>query len=177
MRVLSVETLPVTDTVPMTSVAAGVASVPGAAPLVSAALPAPGAAGVPDPGAGAVNPDAPPNAPPDAPPDGRGRVTRTVVSAPAAEAGAVGSAAARPATSRRPSSVALAARDHGGRRRLAPRGRCEVELVLPAGDADDGAGGQLAAQNELRERVLEQALDGALERPCAQRRVEAAVDE
>src|SRR5439155_22626594 len=71
----------------------------------------------------------------------------------------------------------LAARGGRGGRQLARGGRLELQLIPLAPDADARAARELTAEDELRERVFQQALDGALERSGAERRVEAALDE
>src|SRR5262245_21649593 len=111
----------------------------------------------------------------------RGAVTRGRLSdATGGRAGDAGPCAADgSATLRARRRSALAARQcrRGRGSGLGLAGRGEVELILLAVHADDRAGGELAAQDELRKRVLEQALDGALEGPCTERRIEPAIDE
>src|SRR5262245_20319520 len=75
------------------------------------------------------------------------------------------------------SSPALSARRHGRGSRFRLDRRSEVQPLVLAGDPDVGAGRELTAKDELRERVLEQTLDRPLEGSSAQRRVEAPLDE
>jgi len=53
----------------------------------------------------------------------------------------------------------------------------ERYLIPLAGDFHGGSFADHAPQNELRKRVFHQALDGAPQRPCAERRVEALLYE
>src|SRR6266850_466689 len=101
---------------------------------------------------------------------------------------AAGSAAAGPARPIRSASSAavrtLTSRRHGsgrgggaGLRGRLSRRELELELIVRALHLDASARWPLAAQDELRERILEVLLDRALEGPGAQRRVESPVDE
>src|SRR4051812_21014479 len=75
--------------------------------------------------------------------------------------------------------VARLVRRHGDllRRDLAGDDRDVDLFVVLAVDQDRGAGLELAAEDEIGERVLDEALDRAAQRPGSHRRVVALVDE
>src|SRR5262245_6568485 len=108
----------------------------------------------------------------------------TVISWAAALSGTASGVAAAAATgsvsgssSRRTSRISLAPRSGRGGGELADDRRLELELLPLAAHLDARAAGQLAAQDELRERILEQALDRALQGPRAERGIEPALDQ
>src|SRR5215470_15037584 len=169
IRALSVNVFPTTETRPTSGAPAG--------PLVSTAAGGFGA-GTARRGVGANPPGLP------SPESGSVGARRGVDSSGrAAESGDAGDglwAAAGVTPRKRVSSdAALSARRHRCRSGLGLglSDRGEVELVVLAGDPDRGPSWELAAQDELGERVLEQALNGSLERACAERGIEPSLDE
>ena len=77
----------------------------------------------------------------------------------------IGASCSRPSEERSPgASVAVGSEARGG---------LEVELVVLAGDLDARSGRELTAQDELGERILEEALDRSLERARSERGIES----
>src|SRR6185503_4060811 len=82
-----------------------------------------------------------------------------------------------PQNSVRNSALGARSRRLGHRRRGSGGDGVELQLVVLARDLDPGSGGEVSAQDELRERILQVLLDGSLEGARPERGVEAPLDE